>query len=245
MARPARGTAFDGELLQSADADAVSTSTNTTEPCPLCFAAGAALVFEEPTRHYLECGVCGLVFVPKRFHPAPEAEKRRYDQHRNDPADPGFLARLLDPMALRLPAGAQGLDFGSGPTGALALMFAERGFGMRRYDPYYAPDRGVLKRQYDFLVSAEAIEHFFHPDREWRLFLNLVRKGGWIGIMTGMLKPDADFGRWWYKNDYTHVSFFSRRTFSWLAQRDGLALEFRGDTVALFNLPVEGAGSLC
>ena len=40
---------------------------------------------------------------------------------------------------------------------------------------------------------------------------------------------------WHYKNDQTHVVFFSRQTFEYLAERDKLDLEFIGNDVILLR----------
>ena len=45
----------------------------------------------------------------------------------------------------------------------------------------------------------------------------------------------AAFSRWHYKQDPTHVSFFSRETFTWLAARDGLTVEFIGNDVIILQ----------
>ena len=220
--------------------------------CPLCARCDTLAPFaRDATREYLICSQCDLVFVPPRWQPEAEKEKQRYDTHQNDPADPGyrrFLAKLVAPLTARLPAGARGLDFGCGPTAVLALLLEEAGFRMRRFDPFYAADRAVLEQTYDFIACSEAIEHFFHPAQEWELFLQLVKPGGWLGIMTLLREPDTDFVRWWYRNDFTHVAFYSRRTFEWLAQRDGLAVEFEGSSVVLlrkppFSRPAAGNGA--
>ena len=123
----------------------------------------------------------------------------------------------------------QGLDFGCGPGPALAAIFVEAGFNMSVYDPYFAPDEIVLTGQYDFVTCTEAIEHFYQPHKEWELLVSLVREGGMLGIMTKLARDVEAFSRWHYKNDPTHVSFFSKETFLYLAKRDGLSIEFVAD----------------
>ncbi|MEI6970830.1 MAG: class I SAM-dependent methyltransferase [bacterium] len=214
---------------------------NDTHTCPLCEEENAihrlAAGLDRP---YLLCGRCDLVFVPPPSHPSPEEERARYDQHRNSPADTGyrrFLSQLVDPLIRRLKPGAAGLDFGCGPTAVLSLMLEEAGFRMSRYDPFYAPDRGVLDESYDFIACSEAIEHFFRPAGEWSLLLRLLKPGGLLGIMTLLREPGTDFAGWWYRSDITHVCFYSRRTFKWLADRDRLDLEFQGTNIALLGKP--------
>lgn len=211
--------------------------------CPLCNERDSITAFAgNAARRYLICAQCDLVFMPPQYHPTADVERRRYDLHRNDPADPGyrqFLAQLANPLRARLPAGSTGLDFGCGPTAVLAVLLDEAGFRMSRYDPFYAPDRGVLAQTYDFIACSEAMEHFFQPAREWELFLRLAKPGGWLGIMTLLREPETDFAGWWYREDITHVCFYSRRTFEWLARRDGLAVEFEGKSVVLLKKPLD------
>lgn len=170
---------------------------------------------------------------------SPEQEKAVYDQHQNNPDDMGyrqFLGRLATPLVERLPTGPlDGLDFGSGPGPTLSIMLEEMGYNMAIYDPYFAPDPSVLTRQYDFVTCTEAIEHFNQPAKEWGLLLSMIKPGGWLGLMTKLATDAEAFTRWHYKNDPTHVSFFSRDTFRFLAQRDGLEVEFVGNDVILLR----------
>jgi hypothetical protein len=53
--------------------------------------------------------------------------------------------------------------------------------------------------------------------------------------MTKLTDNVADFSQWHYKNDPTHVSFFSRHTFAYLAERDGFSLEIIGPDVILMQ----------
>ena len=87
-------------------------------------------------------------------------KKQRYDDHENSIDDEGycsFLNHLLTPLAERLPKGAKGLDFGSGPGPTLSLLMAKHGFQMRCYDKYYAPEATLLNQSYDFITSTEVI----------------------------------------------------------------------------------------
>jgi hypothetical protein len=94
-------------------------------------------------RRYGTCAACGLIQVTREDHLTPAAERAHYGTHRNDPADPGyrtFLDRLCAPLVQRLPPGAEGLDYGSGPGPTLSVMLEEQGFPMRVYDPHFADD---------------------------------------------------------------------------------------------------------
>ncbi|UTM57226.1 class I SAM-dependent methyltransferase [Photobacterium sp. CCB-ST2H9] len=206
--------------------------------CTLC-GASALPYHEDRRRGYLQCQACHLIFADPASHLSPSQEKAVYDQHENHVEDEGyrgFLDRLATPLKARLPEGSlDGLDFGCGPGPALAAMFREQGHRIAVYDPYYAPDNSVLERQYDFVTCTEAIEHFYTPAREWQLLLSLVKPGGWLGLMTKLATDVEAFSRWHYKNDPTHVSFFSRETFRFLAERDGLTVEFVGNDVIMLR----------
>jgi len=53
--------------------------------------------------------------------------------------------------------------------------------------------------------------------------------------MTKRVLDKARFENWHYKNDITHVSFFSEATFRFLGQRDGLDVAFPADDVVLLK----------
>ena len=85
---------------------------------------------------------------------SPERELAHYNTHQNSPGDPryrAFLDQLAAPLMARLPSGAEGLDFGSGPGPALSVIFGEHGFPTSIYDPFFAPDPLLLTRDYDFV----------------------------------------------------------------------------------------------
>ncbi|MBD1387879.1 class I SAM-dependent methyltransferase [Neiella sp. HB171785] len=208
--------------------------------CPLCLNQAIDHYHQDKARDYFQCRRCQLVFVDRASLPPLSAEKAVYDCHQNDVDDPGyrrFLNRTAEPLLEQINAQSNGLDFGCGPGPALAAMFTEQGHSMATYDPIFAPDQTPLSRQYDFVTCTEAIEHFHYPHQEWQTLLKLVRPGGYLAIMTKLVVNQQRFSQWHYKLDPTHVSFFSRATFEYLAQRDHLTLEFIDSDVMLFQTP--------
>ncbi|ARB47518.1 class I SAM-dependent methyltransferase [Alloalcanivorax xenomutans] len=192
--------------------------------CRLCRASDTRLFANVEGRDYWRCSRCQLTFLDQGQLPDRDQEKAQYDLHQNDPGDAGyrrFLDQVAAPLTEQLPAGANGLDYGCGPGPALAHLMRERGFAMALYDPLYHPEADVLTRQYDFVTCTEVIEHLHWPHREWTRFAQLVRPGGWLGLMTRWLTDDAHFPRWHYRRDPTHVCFWKPETFAWLARRDG------------------------
>jgi hypothetical protein len=174
------------------------------------------------------------------------AELAHYRTHENDPSDPGyrsFLSRLSIPLGERLAPGAEGLDYGSGPGPTLALMFQERGYSMRNFDPFFSPDSSVLERTYDFITATEVVEHFFSPGPEFDRLDRMLSPGGWLGVMTEVLDETRSLSTWRYARDPTHVSLYSGSTLKWIARHYGWTLERPRPTVFLFQKPnSEGPG---
>lgn len=207
-------------------------------PCPLCAADGAAPFAEAAGRRYWRCARCRLTFLDPRQLPSAPEERAEYDLHHNDPDDPRyrrFLEQVTGPLLDRLAPGAEGLDFGCGPGPAIAPMLCERGFAVRNYDPFFHPDAAALERRYDFITCTEVAEHFHRPGPEFARLNGLLRTGGWLGIMTGMLHDDATFATWPYIRERSHVAFYRPETMGWIADRFGWDLEPVSRTVALFR----------
>ena len=216
--------------------------------CPLCACEGASTYFRDERRDYYRCPVCGLVFVPPlQFLPAEE-EKKRYDLHRNSSDDPGyrcFLSRLFIPLERRLAPASSGLDFGSGPGPTLSRMFEEAGHTMSIFDHFYEPVPAVLEQRYDFITATEVVEHLHDPRKELARLWNCLNEGGWLGIMTSHAVPQEAFPQWHYKNDPTHVCFYSPHTFSWLARQWDAELTFSEGDVVIFRKRSAAPGRRC
>ena len=206
--------------------------------CPLCAGHENSHYFTDKRRSYLGCGGCGLVFVSPASYLTRAAERAEYELHQNSINDPGyraFLARFMDPLVQRLAPGARGLDFGCGPGPALAHMLREAGFEVALYDSFYAPDERVLGGHYDFICATEVVEHLHRPGVELARLWSLLRPGGWLGIMTKLVRDRRAFASWHYKNDPTHVCFFSADTWRWWARQQGASLSIIGADVILLR----------
>lgn len=208
------------------------------QQCPLCRAkshGGAQSVFyRDKRRDYWRCHHCHLVFVPPIFYLSKARERAEYDLHDNQVDDAGyrrFLSRVHAPLVRRLSAGARGLDFGCGPGPALAAMLQEHGLVAALYDIFYAPDTSVFNRQYDFITATEVVEHLHNPAAVLNRLWQCITVGGVLAIMTKLARDAEAFARWHYKNDPTHVCFFSRQTFVYLAAELNAELEFIADDV--------------
>lgn len=209
------------------------------EKCPLCNSADIHGFYSDKTREYLRCGVCCLVFVPAMHFLSEQDEKQRYDLHRNNQEDQNyrkFLGRTFHSLQKMLLPGSCGLDFGSGPGPTLSVMFQERGHTMSIYDCFYAQDSSVFQKKYDFITATEVLEHLHHPQEELDRLWSCLNHGGTFGIMTRLILNSETFSSWHYKNDPTHVYFYSRSTFHWLARRWQAEIDFiEEDVIFLYK----------
>ncbi len=158
-----------------------------------------------------------------------EVERAEYDLHENDPSDVRyrrFLGRLATPLLAQLTLGACGLDFGSGPGPTLSLMMREAGYSVDIYDLYYAKDSSIFEKKYDFITATEVVEHLRNPRFELDRLFAMLRPGGVLAIMTKLARDAQAFSSWHYKNDKTHIAFFSAETFLWLGANWNCDVEF-------------------
>lgn len=188
---------------------------------------------------FYQCQRCKLIFAPPKNRPSRENEFSRYETHENDPEDEeyrNFLSQLFDPLNNKLEPESKGLDFGSGPGPTLHLMFEEAGHDMQIYDPFYDDNPSVFDQAYDFITATEVVEHLFNPGKEFDQLWQCLRPGGFLGIMTKIAEDDVDFfADWHYRLDLTHVTFYTKKTFRWLADKWNADLTFHGDRVIIFQ----------
>lgn len=197
--------------------------------CPLCSAKQVDAYHCDRNREYFSCSTCGLVFVEQQYHLSSDDSKKEYDIHINNPSDVGyrnFLNRLFEPMCRLLVSESSGLDFGSGPGPTLSVMFEEYGHKVDLFDPFYAPDKNVFTKQYDFISCSEVVEHLVSPRVELTRLWSCLKSGGCLGVMTKRVIDSVAFSGWHYKNDQTHICFFSDQTVHWLCEFLGAKLVY-------------------
>ncbi len=208
------------------------------DACPLCCSIEIEFYHQDKRRTYLQCLRCDLVFVPEQFHLSEEGEKAEYLLHQNDPRDVGyrqFLQRLADPLLQRLSKPSRGLDFGCGPGPTLHLMLQGGGHTLAVYDKFFANDVTVLEQDYEFITATEVVEHLSDPGGTLSLLWKLLLPRGFLALMTKRVTDKEAFSRWHYKNDPTHIAFFSESTFLWLADQWQAECDFYGSDVVIFR----------
>ncbi len=206
--------------------------------CPLCKKKDIKTFHQDQRRTFFVCQYCRLVFVSPTQYLSEDDEKSAYDHHQNSPADSNyrkFLSRLFYPLQDRLASNCHGLDFGAGPGPTLSVMFEEIGHTVALYDHFYAHDPVVLQQSYDFITATEVVEHLHDPATVLPQLWTLLKPGGHLGLMTKLVRDQHAFATWHYKNDLTHVCFFSKFTFEWLADQWHAELEFFHNDVMIFR----------
>lgn len=206
--------------------------------CPLCGCKTCGLFSQDATRKYLRCSHCELVFVPQRYWLNAVNEKAIYDLHQNSPLDEGyrhFLSRLTSPLLNKLNSRQKGLDFGCGPGPTLSYILEEKGHQVDLYDPFYYDDPSLFMKSYDFICATEVVEHLHNPSATFTSLFQILKQNGWLGIMTKMVIDKQAFQTWHYIRDLTHVCFYNRSSFEYIAKRFNAKVSFFGNDVILFN----------
>lgn len=185
--------------------------------------------------------------MPGEYQLSDKEEKAEYDKHENNPDDLGyrqFLGRMFEPMNLRIQSESNGMDFGCGPGPTLSVMFEEVGHRVSLYDKFYFADRSVLEDSFDFITATEVVEHLAEPMKWLDKLWNSLEPNGYLGVMTKLVESQEKFQNWHYKNDPTHISFFSNETFEWLAgywqanHNSPVSFELIGKDVVIFHKPL-------
>ncbi len=207
--------------------------------CPLCRSELHTQYFSDKKREFFRCECCGLVSVPKKYYLSGSDEKARYDLHQNHPSNKGYFDFLNDFVKVirnYISETSLGLDFGSGPTPLLAEIFSSLGYDMSIFDLFYADDKYMLEKKYDFITMVEVLEHMKDPWEDLRTLWGSLRPRGIIGIMTKFLPEDKEkFRGWSYKNDSTHICFYSVETFNWIREKINAELIFPAENIVLMS----------
>ena len=195
--------------------------------CPLCLGEKLTLKFnKDDHKNYWDCGYCFLIFLDPDHYLSPEKEKAHYETHNNDIEDvryQKFVSPLVNYVQENIPPGAMGLDFGSGSGPVLYAMLSKAGYQMKKFDPYFCNDLSALTYRYDFIVTSEVVEHFYSPGDEFNKLKYLLKKGGALTLMTEIYHDGIEFSGWYYHRDPTHVCFYRKETFEWIASNIGFS----------------------
>ncbi|PKA83768.1 methyltransferase family protein [Ulvibacter sp. MAR_2010_11] len=193
-------------------------------PCILCHSLQTKLLLYRQEVAYYLCNSCGSVYKDPAGFLDREAEKERYLLHENDVNDHDyqyFVNPIVEEVVKHFPEKSTGLDFGAGTGPVIAKLLSEKGYTISLYDPFFHPNTSVLHKTYDFIVCCEVIEHFHNPEKEFELLHKMLEPEGKLFCMTELLPKEKSFATWYYKDDPTHVLFYSEENLKWIQEHFG------------------------
>ncbi len=129
------------------------------------------------------------------------------------------------------------LDFGAG-SGGLTEELRRRGKNVTALEPMF---HGYLKDQqypepFDVVVAVEVIEHLPNLWEELDEIDKVMTSDGIFIVTTNLTNPFIDrpdaveqFRSWCYKDDPTHVNFFSNRSLDFIAERKNWTIDVYKD----------------
>lgn len=209
--------------------------------CPLCSSRSDFFYHSsKQNRTFYLCPDCSLVFQENSSLPDKSEEKARYDLHHNSEKDPGYISWLerfisqgMDPWF----SGGTVLDFGSGPRPVLTEILKRKGLDVCSYDKYFAP-HWPTGRNFTFIILSEVLEHLADPVAEFRKIATLAEKDARIVLQSAFLRIIEKnwFASWWYKEDITHIRFYSAVSLRMLGIKSGWTLEYQdGRSLAVYK----------
>lgn len=221
----------------------------TQASCPLCSSQGNEFYrLEKKKRFFYSCSNCSLIFQSRETCLSEEDEKARYEQHENTLENAGYrqwLESFIQDAFLPWYKEGNILDFGSGPSPALTELLKEQSYPVFSYDPYFSPVWPADHPYHMFLVC-EVLEHIKDPLKEFRKLYDQAAEDGILSLKTQFL-PNFEresFRGWWYKEDPTHICFYSPRSLKVLGELSGWNLIFHDQkSLAIYKKTTSPEGS--
>jgi len=178
---------------------------------------------------FLHCRNCGYLFAADPYW-LDEAYKNAINL-----SDTGIMSRNLHfsrvvsvIIYFIFNKNTKYLDYAGG-YGIFTRLMRDNGFDFYWYDPYC---ENLLSRGFEYkaevhkdielLTSFEVFEHFINPIGEIEKMLTISRNICFSTVTLPDSIPEPD--KWWYYGlDHgQHISFYSNKTLSFIAQRNGL-----------------------
>ena len=219
--------------------------------CPLCDTPTEYSISTKK-RSFYACSSCGLLWADPSGYLDRESEKARYNLHENSRENEGYVRfieailetglkhwQVLNNMDGYTDGGLDSrpliLDWGSGPEPLASELLRERGFRIHSYDPLFGPSLTSEDQLFDIIFCIEVAEHFKHPLDDFDAMARRLKVGGLLLVHTHTIPADVFtptgealrdfFIPWWYKEDPTHVAFYSEPSLQVLASCGGLQYE--------------------
>ncbi len=193
--------------------------------CALCGAETIEFSIVHKRAYFLCSNFHGISLDPVYFL-SNNDEKDRYEAHNNDVTDSGyqnFVSPIVNSIIKDYKKNHNGLDFGSGKAPIITIMLRNLEYVINSYDPIFDPNPKALDTTYDYIACCEVMEHFYNPHKEFKLLYSLLRDKGSLYCKTYLYDTSIDFNSWWYKNDSTHVFFYTKETLNWIKVHYGFS----------------------
>jgi len=197
--------------------------------CKICNSRTRSLLVPNFEITYYKCDQCQYISMDGSKKVTFKEERHLYDRHENSIENEGYVnmfKNFLDTGVLPFKSSGSLLDYGSGPEPVLIeIIKRDYTFSTDHYDPHYAPEKKFENKPYDVIVSTEVIEHVDDPVTFMKTLSDLLTSGGILSIMTLFhSNKDAEFLKWWYHRDETHISFFTEKTLRVLAHMTSMEI---------------------
>ncbi|WP_298312189.1 class I SAM-dependent methyltransferase [uncultured Aquimarina sp.] len=189
-------------------------------------------------RAYHHCANCDAISLHHSYFLSNDKERKRYEIHNNDVTDPGyqnFVSPIVNAIIKDYDKSHKGLDFGSGSDPVITTMLRHQGYAISTYDPFFDPNSRVLQSTYNYIACCEVMEHFYHPNKEFKLLHSLLKDKGRLYCKTYLYDESIDFDSWWYKNDLTHVFFYTKKTLNWIKDYYGFSEVIISEKLIIFQ----------
>lgn len=192
--------------------------------CRLCANPKTEQWTDNKGKIYHYCSSCGIIQLDTTHFLSATEEKERYIRHNNTPGNTGYIAYLnnfIDSAVIpSVESGGEILDFGSGPVPVLSELLTARGFPTISFDPFFTDNTDWKNKSFDAIVAVEVFEHLHHPEIIIPRIRKILKTEGYLIIRTLLHDEDhKSFMKWWYREDGTHVSFYSRKTIEYICSR--------------------------
>lgn len=193
--------------------------------CSLC---GNLTTFfiEHKERVFNKCKNCDTVLLNVKHYLVFDDEKHRYDKHSDNIEDEGyqqFVAPIIDAVSETYTPVDKGLDYGCGKTAIIETLLKRKQYTILGYDPIYFPNQELLTVSYNYITCCEVVEHFYNPKLEFQKLVQLLLPEGKLYLKTNLYKDTIDFKSWWYKNDPTHVIFYTEKSMEFIKHTFGFS----------------------
>ena len=193
--------------------------------CSLCNSKTSSF-FKTITKEYFKCNNCDAICMNPLNYFTEIQEIKRYTEHNNDINDiryQNFVNPIVKSVLADFDTTNNGLDFGCGTGPVITKLLRDKNYTITTYDPFFENNLESLKTTYNFIVCCEVIEHFHQPLKEFKLLKSLLKPSGKLYCMTDVFNQSINFENWYYKNDETHVIFYTKNTFDWIKNELGFS----------------------